>query len=61
MASVVVTHDMVSAYMIAHKIAYLHAGSIYYEGTPEEIQKSKDPLVQKFVQGISDKEDVTIY
>ena len=61
MASIVVTHDMVSAYMIAHKIAYLHLGSIYCEGTPEEFQKSKDPLVHKFVNGVSDKEDVTVY
>lgn len=61
MASVVVTHDMVSAYMIAHKIAYLHEGKIYFEGSPEEIQKSDDDLVRKFVNGISDTEDVAIY
>lgn len=61
MASIVVTHDMISAYMIADRICYLHDKKIYFEGTPEEIQASEDPLVQKFVRGISDAADATAY
>jgi phospholipid/cholesterol/gamma-HCH transport system ATP-binding protein len=60
MASIVVTHDMTSAYMIADRIAYLHEGRIYFEGTPQEVQSSEDPLVRKFVQGISDAEDTIL-
>jgi phospholipid/cholesterol/gamma-HCH transport system ATP-binding protein len=51
--SVVVTHDMKSAFHIGDHIAYLHEGRIYFYGTPEEIQRSKDPLIQDFLVGRS--------
>ncbi len=51
MASIVVTHDMVSAYMVADRISYLHEGKIYFEGTVEEVRSCRDPLVQGFVEG----------
>ena len=51
--SVVVTHDMKSAYHIADKIAMMYKGGIILEGTPEEIQVSKDPVVHQFVNGLS--------
>src|SRR5690606_11749921 len=60
MASIVVTHDMTSAYHIADRICYLHEGKIYFEGTPEQIQASEDPLVKKFVQGISEESDAVV-
>lgn len=52
---VAVTHDMVSAYKIADRIAMLHEGRIYAVGTPQEIQNTQDPVVRQFIQGISDK------
>lgn len=60
MASIVVTHDMVSAFMIADRIYYLHEGVFYFEGTAKEIQESEDPLVLKFVKGISDERDAIL-
>ncbi|MEO0454241.1 MAG: ATP-binding cassette domain-containing protein [Verrucomicrobiota bacterium] len=60
MASIVVTHDMASAYMIADRIYYLHEGQFYFEGTPNEIQQCDDPLVSKFVNGISDQKDAVL-
>lgn len=60
MTAIVVTHDMVSAFMIADRVAYLHDGKIYFQGTPEQIKNSKDPVVQKFVQGISDPQDAIL-
>jgi phospholipid/cholesterol/gamma-HCH transport system ATP-binding protein len=51
---VAVTHDMVSAYKIADRIAMLHEGRIYAVGTPPEIQDNPDPVVRKFVTGIGD-------
>ena len=51
---VAVTHDMTSAYKIGDRIALLHDGKIYAVGTPGEIQKSTDPVVQQFIHGISD-------
>jgi phospholipid/cholesterol/gamma-HCH transport system ATP-binding protein len=51
--SIVVTHDMKSAFHVADRIAYLHEGRIYFSGVPEEIQRSSDPLIQDFLYGRS--------
>jgi phospholipid/cholesterol/gamma-HCH transport system ATP-binding protein len=60
MSSIVVTHDMVSACHIADRICQLHEGRIYYEGTPAAVQASRDPVVQKFVRGISEPQDAIV-
>jgi len=49
--SVVVTHDIGSAYHIADRIAMLYHGEILECGTPDEIRASTDPIVQQFVNG----------
>ena len=49
--SVVVTHDMKSAFHVGDHIAYLHEGRIYFYGTPAEIRASADPLIQDFLIG----------
>lgn len=49
--SIVVTHDMKSAFHVGDHIGYLHQGQIYFYGTPEEIQASPDPLIQDFLLG----------
>jgi phospholipid/cholesterol/gamma-HCH transport system ATP-binding protein len=51
---VAVTHDMVSAYKIADRIAMLHEGTIHVVGTPEEIQATQDPIVKQFITGVGD-------
>src|SRR6266699_4917648 len=45
MTSIVVTHDMKSAFDVADRIAYLHEGRIYFHGTSAELQESSDPLL----------------
>ena len=52
--SVVVTHDMRSARRVGNKVLMLHKGRIHATGTPEEIFASTDPVVHRFVNGISD-------
>lgn len=52
--SIVVTHDMKSAFHIADHIAYLHEGRIYFYGTPAELERSSDPLIQDFLLGRSE-------
>jgi phospholipid/cholesterol/gamma-HCH transport system ATP-binding protein len=52
--SVAVTHDMRSARCIGQRILMLHEGRIYAEGTPDDLFRSADPIVHRFVQGISD-------
>jgi phospholipid/cholesterol/gamma-HCH transport system ATP-binding protein len=54
--SIVVTHDMKSAFHIADHIAYLHEGRIYFYGTPQELEVSSDPLIQDFMLGRSEPE-----
>jgi phospholipid/cholesterol/gamma-HCH transport system ATP-binding protein len=54
MTSVVVTHDMKSAFDVADRIAYLHEGLVYFHGTATELQQSTDPLIEDFLLGRSD-------
>jgi len=49
--SVVVTHDMKSAFAISDRIAMVHGGRIISEGTVEEFQNCRDPRVVDFVKG----------
>ena len=51
--SIVVTHDMASAYKIGHRLAMLYQGQIVAVGTPSEIKSSSNPLVQQFITGSS--------
>lgn len=55
--TVVVTHDMRSARRVGQRILMLHDKKIYMTGTPDEIFSSKDPVVYRFVNGISDAKD----
>jgi len=49
--SVVVTHDMSSAFELADRIALLEGGVILALGTPEELRKMEDPAVRGFLSG----------
>lgn len=55
--NIIVTHDMVSAYTIADRIAMLHEGRVYAVETPEAVRNSQDPILYHFVNGISDNSD----
>ena len=49
--SVVVTHDMKSAYKVADRIAMLYEGKIIAFGTPDEIKQTSNPVVRQFITG----------
>ena len=49
--SVVITHDMVSTFKLADRIAMLYEGRIVAVGSPAEIKASPNPVVQQFVHG----------
>ncbi|HWF18330.1 MAG TPA: ATP-binding cassette domain-containing protein, partial [Verrucomicrobiae bacterium] len=55
--TVVVTHDMRSARRVGQRIMMLHDKKIYVTGTPDEIFSSQDPVVHRFVNGISTPKD----
>ena len=49
--SIVVTHDMNSAYQVADSIAMFYKGQIIADGKPEDIKNSKHPVIQQFIHG----------
>jgi len=49
--SLVVTHDMRSAYRVADRIALLYGGRVRWSGTPEDFREGDDPAVRAFVEG----------
>lgn len=51
--SIVVTHDMKSAYKISDRIAMLYEGKIIFTGTPDEVRRTDNPVVHQFVEGLS--------
>jgi len=51
--SIVVTHDMVSAYTVADRIAMIYLGKIIADGTPQEIQNSTHAVVHQFINGLA--------
>lgn len=51
--SIAVTHDIVSAYKIADRIAMLYEGKIIFVGTPEEVKNTEQPVVRQFIEGSS--------
>ena len=57
LTSILVTHDMASAYFAADRIAMLDKGKIVQIGTPDEIKQSKNPVVHAFVNGLERKEE----
>ncbi len=49
--SVSVTHDLKSAYKIAHRIVMLYEGKIIGSGTPKEIENTDNPIIRQFITG----------
>ena len=54
--SIVITHDMRSAYTVGTRIAMLYQGRVQQVGTVEEIQRTTDPIVRQFIDGKPDIE-----
>ncbi|OGW81186.1 MAG: ABC transporter ATP-binding protein [Omnitrophica bacterium GWA2_52_8] len=57
MTSVVVTHEMKSAFRIADRMVMLHQGRVIAEGTAEDIRNSTNPYVHQFIHGEMDGPD----
>ena len=52
--SIVITHDMRSAYTVGDRIAMLYEGRIRQVGTVDEIRATTDPVVRQFIEGRPD-------
>ncbi len=49
--SIVITHDINSAFRIAHRLSMLYEGRIIFTGTPEDFKNSTNPYIMQFVEG----------
>ena len=55
--SIVVTHDMKTAFHCADRVAFLHEGRVHFFGTPDEMRASKDIEIMNFIEGHSGDTD----
>ncbi len=55
--AVVVSHEIPDVFYISQRIAMLDEGRIHFQGTPDEIKNSDDPVVNKFIKGLEAEQD----
>ncbi len=55
--SILVTHDLQSAFALCNRLAMVHEGEIIKVGTPAELRSSTDPRVRDFVRGVAVPEE----
>ena len=58
--SVVITHDMRSAYSVGTQIAMLYKGQVRQVGTVDEIRNTTDPVVRQFIEGRASLDEVVV-
>jgi len=56
--SIVVTHDLASAFKVADRMVMLHEGIVRLEGGPEVFRASQDPVVSRFLKGEANPEEL---
>jgi phospholipid/cholesterol/gamma-HCH transport system ATP-binding protein len=56
--SVVVTHDMISAFKVATRMVMLYQGKLVFNGTPDEARASKDEHLRRFIAGEATEEEL---
>ena len=52
--SIVVTHDLGSAFKVGDRIAMLLGGKIIFNGPPDEVRQTRHPVVRQFIEGSSE-------
>jgi phospholipid/cholesterol/gamma-HCH transport system ATP-binding protein len=56
--SVVVTHDMNSAFKVADRLVMLYEGKLIFDGTSDEIRATTNEVVKRFVLGEASEEEL---
>lgn len=59
--SVIVTHDMVSAFKIANRIVMLHLGRVIFSGNEQQIKTESIDIVRRFIAGESEEKKVVTH
>ncbi|MDM8537333.1 ATP-binding cassette domain-containing protein, partial [Desulfobacterales bacterium HSG17] len=54
---IVVSHEIPDIFYISHRLAMIDEGKVIFEGTPEEIQASKEPIIRQFIRGVESRHD----
>jgi len=55
--AILVSHEIPDIFYISQRIAMLQDGQILFEGSPEEIQQTSDPVVREFILGLESRHD----
>jgi phospholipid/cholesterol/gamma-HCH transport system ATP-binding protein len=58
--TIVVTHDMKSAYKVADRIIMLHSGKVIADGDADAIRNHAHPVVQQFINGQVSEDDLAV-
>lgn len=53
--SIIVTHDIFTVYEIGDKVSMMYDGIVHFNGTPEELRKTEDPIVRQFLERTDEK------
>ena len=56
--SIVVTHDLTSAFKVADHMILMLGGKVVLEGTPDRFENPEDPEVRRFMEGRASEEDL---
>lgn len=56
--SIVVTHDLASAFKVADRMVMMHEGKVKLEGAPDSFRASEDPIVSRFLKGEANPEEL---
>ncbi len=56
--SVVVTHDMISAFKVASRIVMLYHGKLVFDGTPDEARNTENEFLRRFIAGEATEEEL---
>jgi len=59
--SIVVTHDLQTAFTVADRMALLHEGQIQFQGTVDQIRNTDDIIVREFIRGYSRKHNLEMH
>ncbi len=53
--SIVVTHDLHSAFIVGNRLCLLHDGRIHVQGGPDEIRATDDPIMREFLDAFASR------
>ena len=53
--SIIVTHDIFTVYEIGDRVSMMYEGIVHFNGTPEELRATSDPIVRQFLERTDEK------